>query len=284
MRHLPGDPEPDMTGGEALHSVVARAADAVDSADALLISAGAGMGVDSGLPDFRGPEGFWKAYPHLEARGLDFYAMANPQTFIDEPTLAWQFYGHRQRLYRDTEPHAGFRVLLDWCRTKPGGYFVFTSNVDGHFQKAGFAEERIVECHGNIFALQCQRPCSDAVWSVEEPVDYRGELPRCPRCNGPARPNVLMFGDFGWVACVSDAQHRRYRDWLRAVAGKRVVVIEIGAGLAVPTVRMESEMLASELRATLIRINPRDPQAPRGSMPIATGGLDAIRQIAHSTR
>ncbi|KFE66366.1 hypothetical protein [Hyalangium minutum] len=56
-----------------------RAAEAIRSADALLIGAGAGMGVDSGLPDFRGNEGFWKAYPAYAKLGLDFASMANPE-------------------------------------------------------------------------------------------------------------------------------------------------------------------------------------------------------------
>jgi NAD-dependent SIR2 family protein deacetylase len=54
-------------------------------ADALLICAGAGMGVDSGLPDFRGNHGFWKAYPVLEQEGLSFIDLANPQGFENNP-------------------------------------------------------------------------------------------------------------------------------------------------------------------------------------------------------
>ena len=271
-----------MTGAHAFRAAVARAAEAVEHADTLLISAGAGMGVDSGLPDFRGPEGFWKAYPHLERRGLDFYAMANPRTFVEDPVLAWQFYGHRQRLYRETAPHDGYTTLLSWCRRKPDDYFVFTSNVDGHFQKAGFDADRVIECHGNIFALQCQRPCSHQIWDVGEPVDADADLPSCPRCLGAARPNVLMFGDYGWVADVSEAQHRRYRQWLATVGGRRVAVIELGAGLAVPTVRMESESVAEALDATLIRINPRDTEAPPGAIAIASGAAVAVRAIATS--
>ena len=69
------------------------------------------MGVDSGLPDFRGNEGFWKAYPPLAKLGIQFEEMANPQWFNDEPNLAWGFYGHRLNKYRKTAPHAGFSIL-----------------------------------------------------------------------------------------------------------------------------------------------------------------------------
>src|SRR5438477_6984787 len=95
-----------------------RAAAALASADALLIGAGAGMGVDSGLPDFRGPEGFWRAYPAAKLLGLRFEELATPQSFDRDPQLAWGFYGHRQNLYRAARPHEGFDILLNWAKQK----------------------------------------------------------------------------------------------------------------------------------------------------------------------
>jgi len=180
-----------------------RAAEAIKYADALLISAGAGMGVDSGLPDFRGTHGFWRAYPVIAKLGLSFEEMANPAWFNDNPHFAWAFYGHRLNLYRKTTPHQGFTQLLEIGSAKPGGYFVFTSNVDGHFQKTVFAPERIVECHGSIHHLQCAATCTDEIWdacnenvTVEESTFRALEpLPRCRNCRALARPNVLMFGD-----------------------------------------------------------------------------------------
>ena len=65
----------------------------IAEADAVIITAGAGMGVDSGLPDFRGDVGFWRAYPLLRDKNLSFEDMANPQWFLDDPRLAWAFYG-----------------------------------------------------------------------------------------------------------------------------------------------------------------------------------------------
>ncbi len=95
-------------------TTVQRAADALRGADALLITAGAGMGVDSGLPDFRGSEGFWRAYPPYRKLGLHFEQLANPSAFRGDPQLAWGFYGHRLKLYRSTRPHRGFETLLRW--------------------------------------------------------------------------------------------------------------------------------------------------------------------------
>ncbi|GHT90654.1 hypothetical protein AGMMS49545_04750 [Betaproteobacteria bacterium] len=65
-----------------------RCAEAIAQASGLLITAGAGMGVDSGLADFRGAEGFWRAYPALQAEGLRFEEIANPEAFVRHPELA----------------------------------------------------------------------------------------------------------------------------------------------------------------------------------------------------
>jgi hypothetical protein len=124
-------PTPDRDGGEDA-TPSARAAEVLAGADAVLATAGAGIGVDSGLPDFRGDEGFWRAYPPYARLGLSFVQLANPAVFTRDPELAWGFYGHRRALYRRTVPHAGFAVLRDLAG------FVFTSNVDGQFQAAGF--------------------------------------------------------------------------------------------------------------------------------------------------
>ena len=122
---------------------IRAAADAVRGADALLIGAGAGMGVDSGLPDFRGLEGVWNAYPPYRTLGLTFEEAANPQHFEGDPAFGWGFYGHRTNLYRATVPHAGFGLLRGWAARLGLELFVVTSNVDGQFQKAGFDEARV---------------------------------------------------------------------------------------------------------------------------------------------
>ena len=108
-----------------------KVADIIRNASALVITAGAGMGVDSGLPDFRGNQGFWNAYPMYERLGLSFVQAANPEHFVDDPQFGWGFYGHRTNLYRNCTPHAGFGILQDWINEYGLDYFVVTSNVDG---------------------------------------------------------------------------------------------------------------------------------------------------------
>lgn len=258
-----------------------RAATIIQSADALLIGAGAGMGVDSGLPDFRGNDGFWKAYPPFHGRS--FASVSNPIWFRDDPAQAWGFFGHRLNLYRDTLPHAGFQILRQWAESRPAGYFVFTSNVDGHFARAGFDANRILECHGSICFAQCVRGCSRDIWPADDlrievdlaSIRATSPLPSCSQCGGLARPNVLMFGDGGWIPDRTSEQEERYEHWLRTVTSKRVVAIEFGAGLAIPTVRYECERRAD----VLIRVNPRESDTPAGGISLACGALEAIQRI-----
>jgi NAD-dependent SIR2 family protein deacetylase len=259
------------------------AADLISQADGLLITAGAGMGIDSGLPDFRGDHGFWKAYPALGDLGMRFYEVANPKAFEAMPSVAWGFYGHRLNLYRATTPHDGFAMLLAMARRMPNGAFVFTSNVDGHFQKAGFATDRVVECHGSIHHLQCFAGCGQAVWSAEgfvpevDAVHCRllSDLPRCAKCGCLARPNILMFGDWGWDGERSAHQEAGLNAWFMRV--QRPVVIELGAGTAIPTVRLFGEQAG----CPLIRINPAEPQVGlHRDIAVPLGALDGIKRIA----
>ena len=264
-------------------SAIELAAEAIGQADALVIAAGAGMGVDSWLPDFRGNDGFWRAYPPFKKLGLSFVQVANPYWFDSDPEQAWGFYGHRRNLYRRATPHAGFAILRKWAQRMPAGHFVFTSNVDGHFQKAGFDSQRIVECHGSLEFVQCLAYCTaDVLPAGDKAIDIdettfraRPPLPACSRCGGLARPNVLMFGDGQWIESRTQAQHGRYRDWLRSIRGSKLVIIECGAGTAVPTVRWECERLGGRL----IRINVREPQVPSGEIGVAEGARETLEEI-----
>ena len=272
-----------------LEDQIKLAAEVVREADAILIGAGAGMGVDSGLPDFRGNQGFWKAYPIIARLGLSFSEMANPTWFRRSPNLAWAFYGHRLNLYRKTTPHAGFARLLRLASAKPEGYFVYTSNVDGHFQKAGFPAGRIVECHGSIHHFQCAQPCSDRIWPSEDEVVNVDEerfsaldpLPRCEACLGLARPNVLMFGDALWIPNRLAVQERAWSAWLKGVSRLRakLVAIEMGAGTAVPSVRFAAESIVGAYNGRLIRINPRETEVPEGQIGLACGAAEGIARL-----
>lgn len=214
---------------------------------------------------------------------LRFEELSNPRWFDEDPALAWGFFGHRLQLYRSTIPHGGFAILRRWAESRPAGYFVFTSNVDGQFHKAGFAEDRIEECHGSIHFLQCTAECRDEIWPAGDvqvifsAETFRAEppYPTCLRCGELARPNILMFGDGRWNAGRTIQQEYRYRLWRSSIARKRLVVIECGAGLAVPTVRTQCQSSGG----ILIRINLRDSRSSPGSISAPFGALEALSQI-----
>jgi len=262
---------------------IERAARLIREADGLLITAGAGMGVDSGLPDFRGDSGFWKAYPALAKSGISFTSIANPEAFWSNPRQAWGFYGHRLALYRETVPHVAFSILKALGEKLPHGAFVVTSNVDGQFQKAGFDGSRILEIHGSIHHLQCCEPCGEAIWAANKlnPATddaqclWLGDLPTCPYCGKLARPNILMFGDDRWIAerqVIQRTYLERWREWV-----DRMVVIECGAGVDIPSIRRFSESQG----CPVIRINPRDSHLSEGhGVSLAMGAKQALRMIA----
>lgn len=275
-----------MTQADAeLERTLSAAAHAIREAQALVATAGAGMGVDSGMPDFRGPEGFWRAYPAYRELGLRFEQMANPAHFARDPELGWGFYGHRLHLYRETRPHEGFGVLTRLAARMPHGAVAFTSNVDGHFQRAGFSPETVVECHGSIEHLQCTKRCGVGIFSAEgvrvevDPATFRARppLPSCPGCGALARPNILMFGDATWDERRTAEQERRLVAFFEGLAGTRarIVVVECGAGTAIPTVRTFGERLARS-GATLVRVNVREPEGPPGTLSLALGAKAAL--------
>lgn len=291
---------------------IVRAAKWLAAADAVVITAGAGMGVDSNLPDFRGDEGFWRAYPLYKELGFNFAQMADPQHFEQNPALAWGFYGHRLNLYRATTPHAGFTLLKDRLTrsdhkrsdhkrsadtAEPLPHFVVTSNVDGQFQKAGFAEKQIWEIHGSIHRLQCLKPCSENIFLNSLPdieVDMTSmtakSWPSCPDCSArsseetPLRPNILMFGDYAFNDAGSYSQQLGWNRFLAEHREKNLVIIEMGAGTAIPSIRRLGEhTVKNSAAAKLIRINPREAQVPRvladRAIGLAMGAKDGVQRL-----
>lgn len=140
--------------------------------------------------------------------------------------------------------------------------------------------------HGSAHHLQCLACCGDDIWPADgidldvdpETMRARPPLPSCPHCGAPARPNILMFGDMGWIPHRTQRQLETLRAWRRA--NTDVTVVELGAGLAVPTVRRQAE-LASAANGALVRINPREPEVRHGrGVSVPCGALEALRAIA----
>ncbi|MGT0191447.1 Sir2 family NAD-dependent protein deacetylase [Burkholderia pyrrocinia] len=166
-----------------------------------------------------------------------------------------------------------------------GTRLLFTSNVDGQFQKAGFDEKRILECHVSIHRLQCSRPCSPDTWSAdyldpevnEEHCGLVSALLRCPKCGGVARPNILMLNDDDWNDYAVRRRRMRFEAWLLSV--ERMVVVELGAGRTISTVRNLSEWSGPHV----IRINADEYGIePKTGIGIRGCALDVLRQLDES--
>ena len=268
--------------------LIIKAVEAMSSADAILVTAGAGMSVDSGLPDYRGTEGFWNHYPVYRDLRADYAAMTRPSGFARDPAFAWGFYGHRLHLYREARPHRGYTALSKICQTYPDRHFVLTSNVDGLFLKAGFSETSLRECHGSIHRLQCIHPCRRETWPSDgceievatETMLAREPLPRCKFCGGLARPALFAFGDTAYVWESTQEQADRYQEWRARMRGSKLAVIECGVGPTVPGLRREGQQAARESGGTLLRINPGDSSIDHpDDLSIAMGAEEALLLI-----
>ena len=113
-----------------------------------------------------------------------------------------------------------------------------------------------------------------------DPESFRAHapLPLCGQCGALLRPNILMFGDGAWDAARTEEQEARLDAWLEAVEPGTLAVVECGAGTAIPSVRHFCES-AARARGTLIRINVREPEVPRGGIGLPLKALEALRAI-----
>jgi NAD-dependent SIR2 family protein deacetylase len=105
------------------------------------------------------------------------------------------------------------------------------------------------------------------------------QIPHCVRCGGVARPNILMFGDVSWLSERTRQQERAFDEFLTDHRHARLVVLEMGAGTAIPTIRYLGERLTANGKGMLIRINPREAQTPAGAIAISAGALAALKLI-----
>eukprot|EP00659_Diplonema_papillatum_P007894 gene7894-12122_t len=240
-----------------------------EAADAVLVTAGAGWSACGGLPTYK-DSSFYADNAGVR-EPLDYMEACRPHWALTEQgksAVFKPFWTKCVQAYRSVGPHPGYAVLQRLLRGKgDGGYFVYTSNVDGHFLQAGFDRSAVAEVHGSVEEWQCCRPnqCSgagsDALWRLPDGVDF---VDACVHCGGAARPHVVMFADDD---CVSTPfMGRDYQAWEDAMEaggeGKRLVVLEFGCGKRVPALRDEGELVVRDFNAahgaasaTLFRVN-----------------------------
>ena len=181
----------------ALQMVGAR--NLVGSASQIIILTGAGVSAESGVPTFRGPDGFWKTHRPEE--------LATPQAFQADPRLVWEWYGRRRKQVGACRPNAAHEAIARLTLENRDARLV-TQNVDGLHELAleeAVAEGRHsdelvsratpIQLHGSLFWTRCT--VCDHRTVDRHPVDADSEasLPRCPKCQALLRPDVVWFGE-----------------------------------------------------------------------------------------
>lgn len=164
---------------------LARAAEWIAGAKRVVVSTGAGMSAESGIPTFRdAQEGLWARF---DAREL-----ATEEGFRKDPRRVWSWYAYRRRRMAEAKPHAGYHALVELEAMIPG-FTIITQNIDGLHALAGSRD--VVEVHGAIRRAKCldhHHP-----WPGEPPLPEAEEEdpPPCPVCGSPIRPDVVWFGE-----------------------------------------------------------------------------------------
>lgn len=271
----------------------------LNEADALFITSGAGMSVDSGIPDYRSNQGI---IANLNNKGYTYNDLADPKAFLQNAEYSWGWYAQHITEFLEAKPHKGYDLIRDFVNRKKLDYFIFTSNVDCMWKRAGFSEVRIIEYHGSLDYLQSLSK-KGPIWPVDmneiKNIKYNPKTFKCVKSTIPiskyngdyARPNVCFFNDGNYFNTSRfDKIDKIYSKWYMNIASqnKKLVVLEIGAGIIVPTVRETSESMIKEHLsliniksnkndyAKLIRINPVYTEVPDGHISIPMTGLKAL--------
>lgn len=205
----------------------------------IAILTGAGVSAESGLPTFRDAmTGLWARY-----RPED---LATRAAFQRDPQLVWRWYAWRRELVARASPNPGHLALAELERRIPMTTLI-TQNVDGLHQAAG--SQRVIELHGNIRRVRC----FDDDQLVEQWQETDEAPPRCPRCGGMLRPDVVWFGELLPALALEQA---------RAVTLSCDLFFSIGtSGQVEPAASLPR--LAMSHGATVVIINPEHETGAR---------------------
>ena len=222
---------------------IKRLREEIESADAILIGAGAGMSTSAGLT-YSG-ERFYRYFSDFhEKYGInDIYSGGfYPYKTLEEYWAWWS----RHIYYNRYDVPAGRPYIDLLALVKDKDYFVLTTNVDHQFQLAGFDKKRLFYTQGDYGLFQCSRPCCQKTWDNEDAVremlsaqkdmQIPSELiPHCPVCGAPMtvnlRSDMTFVQDEGWYAAAE-----QYEDFLRCHENLHVLYLELGVGANTPVI------------------------------------------------
>jgi NAD-dependent deacetylase len=169
----------DMEWKERLGERIEEAASVIARSRRIVVTTGAGISRESGLPTFRDPEGLWNKYRPDE--------LATREAFLSNPKLVWGWYRERLRQAREVQPNPGHYALAALEQLLPR-FLLITQNIDNLHRRAGSRE--IIELHGCIERYRC----FDYAHPAEESPDWGDEPPLC-HCGSLIRPDVVWFGE-----------------------------------------------------------------------------------------
>lgn len=155
----------------------------------VLVLTGAGVSAESGIPTFRGKDGYW--------RNLDPAKLATPEAFARDPKLVWEWYRERRNRIWNAQPNAAHAAIATLAQ-HADEFLLVTQNVDDLHARAGLSKEKMVQIHGDIFLTRCSR-CDFGF--TERKHDHQQEeeeenvVPRCAKCGALMRPGVVWFGE-----------------------------------------------------------------------------------------
>ena len=228
---------------ESFSEHTARLKATLDSADAVVIGAGAGLSTSAGY-EYSG-ERFEKYFSDFEEKygfhdmySGGFYPYKTPEEF-------WAFWSRYIFINRYVDaPKPIYEELLKLVGDKD--YFVITTNVDHCFQKAGFDKKRLFYTQGDYGLFQCSEPCCQETFDNEREIRLMYEqqedgripselIPRCPHCGRPMTVNLRSGDSFvedeGWHRAAE-----RYENFLRTRAGLKILFLELGVGYNTPVI------------------------------------------------
>ena len=248
-------------------SVASKIARAAGGDGRIVCLTGAGISAESGIPTFRGQDGFWtKGSVHYRPEDVATWAF-----FSTAPREQWPWYLWRRSACAQAQPNRAHDALAEFERQRPQRFQLITQNVDGLHRRAGSDPETIYEIHGNLNYMRCAAWCHEALLAVPEALaDWRSErtldesstkLLTCERCGGWMRPHILWFDE-----CY-DEEHYRYESSMTAAATADLLIV-IGT-MGATTLPQKIAAIAVRYGAAIIDLNVEDNIF--GEMALASG-------------
>jgi NAD-dependent deacetylase len=221
---------------------------------------GAGISAESGIPTFRGKEGYWT----VGSRVYHPQELATHEAFTRMPDEVWRWYLHRRAVCRAAAPNPAHHALVAIERALGDRFALITQNVDGLHRRAGHDDAHLFPIHGDLELARCAAECTPARFGIGD-----DGVPRCPRCGGPARPHVLWFDE-------AYDEERYHLDTVRALAAQASLLVVVGTS-AQTNLPWQVVRLAAHAGAAIVDVNVEDN--PFGELAVETGGA-AVRAPA----